>query len=255
MQYALVNGARQEAKRKLRGTCPHCDGVVIPKCGQQRIPHWAHLGKLECDRWWERETEWHREWKALFPKEWQEVRHVAADSERHIADIRNDKGLVIELQHSPIPVEERLSRENFYKNMVWVVDGMRFKRDLAAFREALAKGVRVNDAPLHLDPLTRAMAIVQRWAPLHRDVFIDFGDEDFHMAGFRPSRKVLWQFVQSPETRRVLIAAVTRESFIQFCLDGSEWQYFGLKQEPGPRYLPNRRGRALRLGRGRYISY
>ena len=141
MQYALVKGVRQEAEPKLRGTCPNCDSEVVAKCGEQRIWHWSHLGKLECDRWWEPETEWHRAWKALFPQKWREFPHVADDGERHIADVKNDRGLVIELQHSPIDPEERLSRENFYKTMVWVVDGMRFERDLSAFREAVAEGI------------------------------------------------------------------------------------------------------------------
>ena len=195
MKYASVNGVRQEAEPKLRGTCPNCDREVVAKCGQQRIWHWSHLGKLECDRWWEPETEWHRAWKALFPQEWQEVIHVAADGERHIADVKNDRGWVIELQHSPIDPEERLSRENFYETMVWVVDGMRYKRDLSAFREAVAEGNIVSDNPLLLAPLTARAGIFQRWAPLQRRVFIDFGDEEFRIAGFQPPERVLWQLL------------------------------------------------------------
>ena len=36
--------------------------------------------------------------------------------------------MVIEFQHSHIDPLERVSRENFYNNMVWVVDGTRLKR-------------------------------------------------------------------------------------------------------------------------------
>lgn len=133
MKYALVNGVRQEAEPKLRGTCPNCDRNMVAKCGEERIWHWSHLTKLECDHWWETETEWHRAWKALFPKEWQEVIQVAADGERHIADVKNDAGWVIELQNSPISPEERRSRENFYETMVWVVNGMRNKSDVESF--------------------------------------------------------------------------------------------------------------------------
>jgi competence protein CoiA len=239
MQYALVNRVRQEAEPKLRGTCPNCDGEVVAKCGQKRIWHWSHLGKLECDRWWEPETEWHRAWKALFPQEWQEVIHVAADGERHIADVKSDRGWVVELQHSPLDPEERLSRENFYKTMVWVVDGMRHKRDLSAFRKAVAEGDIINDSPLYLDPLTGAAAMVRRWAPLRHPVFIDFGNEDFHIAGFPPPKNVLWQFLLNPRNGRVVIAAVTRESLIQFCLNGSGLQPLTVirPQQPRGRYL------------------
>jgi len=238
MQYALVNGARQEAEPKLRGTCPNCDAEVVAKCGQKRIWHWSHLGKLECDRWWKPETEWHRAWKALFPQEWQEVIHVAADGERHIADVKNDRGLVIELQHSPLDPQERLSRERFYERMVWVVDGMRYKRDLSAFRKAVAEGSIIKDNPVYLDPLGGAAALVRRWAPLQRPVFIDFGNEDFDIAGFPPPENVLWQFLLVPRTREVVIAPVTRESFIQFCLNGSGVQNLTRirPQQPRGRY-------------------
>lgn len=139
---------RREAEPKLRGTCANCDREVVAKCGRQRVWHWAHVGKLECDHWWEPETEWHRTWKSFFPREWQEISHTGDNGERHIADVKNEKGWVLEFQHSPIAAEERLSRESFYKPMVWVADGKRYKRDLAAFSAALAYGSIINDKPL-----------------------------------------------------------------------------------------------------------
>jgi hypothetical protein len=234
MQYASVNGVRQEAEPKLRGTCPNCGAEVVSKCGHKRIWHWSHLGKLECDRWWEPETEWHRAWKALFPEEWQEVIHVAADGERHIADVKNDKGYVIEFQHSPLDPDERRSRENFYERMVWVVDGTRYKRDLSAFRKAVADGAIVKYSPLYLDPLGEAAAMARRWAPLQHPVFIDFGDEDFHNPRFRPHESVLWQFLLVRGSRRVVIAPVTRASFIQLCVTGSPLHYFAVKHPHQP---------------------
>jgi competence protein CoiA len=243
MSYALVNGLRQEAEPKLRGTCPNCGREVVAKCGQQRIWHWSHLGKLECDRWWEPETEWHRTWKALFPQEWQEVIHVAGDGERHIADVKNGTGWVIELQHSSISPEERLSRENFYKTMVWVVDGLRYKRDLAAFRKAVAESYIVKDNPLYLSPLNGGTGLFRRWAPLRCPVFVDFGDEQFHIEGFVAPGAVLWQFLLHPQTRRVVIAPSTRESFIAFCLKGSGLQHLFAKRHLPPPQMRYRRKR------------
>ncbi|AZO61224.1 MAG: hypothetical protein E5Y51_05595 [Mesorhizobium sp.] len=223
MRYASVNGVRQEAQPKLRGACLNCNRDMVAKCGQQRIWHWSHVGKLECDHWWEAETEWHRMWKDKFPREWQEVPHIASDGERHIADVKSGTGWVVELQHSPISPEERVSRENFYGQMVWVVDGLRHKRDLGAFRRAVIDAPIIKDAPLYLDPFTGGAAIFQRWTPIQRPVFIDFGDEEFHIAGFSLN-SVLWQLLLRPGTRTVVVAAVTRASFVEFCLSGSPMQ-------------------------------
>ena len=127
MKYALVNHERQEAQPRLPGTCPCCDSPVIPKCGRVRKPYWAHKSKQMCNSGKESETEWHRAWKDHFPKEWQEVIHVAENGQKHRADVKTDQGYAIEFQHSPIEIEERQSRENFYKKMVWIVDGTRFR--------------------------------------------------------------------------------------------------------------------------------
>ena len=42
---------------------------------------------------------------------------------------------MIEFQHSSIKAEEKLAREQFYKNMVWVVDGKRTKNDYPRFKK------------------------------------------------------------------------------------------------------------------------
>lgn len=219
LRYALVNGERQEAQPKLRGSCPNCGMDVVAKCGQLRIWHWSHKQKLECDHWWEPETEWHRKWKGLFPDTWQEVIHVADNGERHIADVKTDGGLIIELQHSPISPEERVSREVFYKQMVWVVDGLRYKLDLEAFRSAVEFATIIQDDPLYLDP-RRETGIFRRWAPLQTLVLIDFGDEQFKVAGCSLPERVLWQFSLHPVTKKVVIAAVSHASFVDFCLNG-----------------------------------
>ena len=50
--------------------------------------------------------------------------------------MKTPAGFVIEFQHSPISLEERTSREDFYKNMCWVVDATRLKSDAAKFNRA-----------------------------------------------------------------------------------------------------------------------
>ena len=42
-------------------------------------------------------------------------------------------GIIIEFQNSHISDEERYSREIFYKNLVWVVNGDKFKKNFYIF--------------------------------------------------------------------------------------------------------------------------
>ena len=137
MKFAIVDNEKKEAEKGLKGLCPICQQPVIAKCGKYKINHWAHKSLEHCDNWWENETEWHRQWKNTFPVEWQEI--VAIDEktgEKHIADIKTNCDMVVEFQHSNISEEERISREKFYKNMIWIVDGTRRKRDFARFANA-----------------------------------------------------------------------------------------------------------------------
>lgn len=127
MQYALVEGDRRQAFAGTRGKCPICGALVIGKCGPRIRHHWAHAGRRHCDPWWENETDWHREWKNLFPEDCREICHRAPDGEIHRADIRTPTGIIIEVQHSAMTDQERQSREAFYGNLVWVIDGKGFR--------------------------------------------------------------------------------------------------------------------------------
>lgn len=129
MQLALVNGSRVEAYPTGRGVCPICAREVVAKCGTRVIHHWAHSSRRSCDPWWEPETQWHRDWKNLFPVECREVSHRASDGEIHRADIKTPTGIIIEVQHSMMNDAERTSREQFYGNLIWVVDGAPFREN------------------------------------------------------------------------------------------------------------------------------
>ncbi len=145
MRFALVNNERVDAAPDLKGLCPGCSHPVIAKCGTRRIWHWAHRAERMCDRWWEPETDWHRCWKNNFPISWQEnIKFDAQTNEKHIADVCNEHGLVLEFQHSHLKPEERLAREKFYNNLIWVVDGNRLKRDYSRFQKAWPDFRRLN---------------------------------------------------------------------------------------------------------------
>lgn len=138
MKFADYKDVRIEATKGAKGFCPICGSALIAKCGEFKINHWAHKSISQCDKWWESEKLWHRIWKNNFPVEWQEfIMHDEHTGEKHIADICSSYNLVIEFQHSHITPQERVSRETFYKNMVWVVDGTRLNRDYTRFLKAM----------------------------------------------------------------------------------------------------------------------
>ena len=49
MQYALVDGSRQEAVKGARGSCPGCGRPVLAKCGEIMVHHWAHQAREACE--------------------------------------------------------------------------------------------------------------------------------------------------------------------------------------------------------------
>jgi len=131
VQFSLVNGIRVSASPKSEGICPACGAKTVSKCGTQKLWHWAHANRQSCDPWWEIETPWHREWKSYWSSEFQEVVQFSTqDQEKHIADIKTASGRVIEFQNSAMNDEELSSREAFYGNMVWVVNGASFLKNI-----------------------------------------------------------------------------------------------------------------------------
>ncbi len=141
------------------------------------LPHLIEdvKGTHTCDDWWEPETEWHRGWKNQFPESWQEVHHKAADGERHVADVKTELGY-IEFQHSPLKPDERRSREDFYPNLVWVVDGRRRAQDRAQFFASIDG--RISDSPPIFPILPNKCALLRDWLVSGVPVYFDFGDSE-----------------------------------------------------------------------------
>jgi competence protein CoiA len=179
-KFADVDGERREAEPGLSGKCLFCGDAMIAKCGPIRVWHWAHRGTRTCDPWWESETPWHRAWKDHFPKAWQEIIHQSQNSEKHIADVKTESGLVIEFQHSHLRPVERESRETFYRKMVWVVDAASRKRDRAQFFASVDAATVINHEPA-LIVLVRWKegALLRDWGASSVPVYFDFGDTPF----------------------------------------------------------------------------
>ena len=170
MKFALYGGKRVEAEANLKGAvCQVCRAEVIAKCGDIKIHHWSHKSKKKCDHWWENETQWHRDWKNQFPDDWQEIEHTSKTGEKHRADIKTPKGLVVEFQHSPIDKDELSTRNTFYENIVWVVDGTRRKYDERNFEEAIEFSKELKRMDLGNSSL------LIEWSGIQKPVFFDFG--------------------------------------------------------------------------------
>lgn len=203
MKFALVNGQRQEAQPNLSGECPLCRRPVVAKCGDVRVHHWAHKGRLLCDPWWENETEWHRAWKDQFPADWQEIAHAAEDGERHIADVKTDRGWVIEFQYSYLKPEERRSREAFYRKLIWVVNGTRRKRDSAQLIRAWEEGVAVAGSPLVRKAFSDNCRLLREWAGSNAPIFFDLGEKEW-----------LWWLVATSTSGSAYVQRFSRAQFI-----------------------------------------
>lgn len=222
MRFAIIDNTLVEAESGLKGFCPGCSQPVIAKCGKQRIHHWAHANNRMCDSWWEPETEWHRSWKNNFPVEWQEVfLPNELTGEKHIADVRSTHGFVIEFQHSYIDHQERSSRENFYRDMVWVVDATRLKRDYPRFLKGKEKyfsptnmkGVFIVDFLDECFPST--------WLQSTVPVIFDFrGNEPIDDP--KDDRKYLYCLFPIRIGNRAILVEILHKTFINMIING-QW--------------------------------
>ncbi|WP_292426877.1 competence protein CoiA family protein [Mesorhizobium sp.] len=213
MRFALVNNERCEASTGLAAFCPGCSQPMIAKCGTQRVWHWAHRGNRNCDPWWEPETAWHRAWKDQFPAGWQEVIRRDDAGEKHIADVRTENGLVIEFQHSHLPTQERVAREAFHQNLVWVVDGTRLKRDPSRFlegrtffRPTLMRSLFTTLFPEECFPFT--------WLNCDMPVFFDFEGIGTSNEMPKPNRRILWGLLPGRAEGHAAVVAVSRGAFL-----------------------------------------
>ena len=142
--YAIVNGVRRhisEVARKQHGVCPVCQSELIARKGDVRAEHWWHVNGKRCDAWYQPKGPWHCYWQNMFPKEWQEVvvqKEIKGQEVRHVADVKTEKGAILEVQYSPISIEDIAIRELFYGNMLWLVNMRRTRTDLSVLSVLIA---------------------------------------------------------------------------------------------------------------------
>jgi len=207
MKFAVVNDLKTEAQPKLKGDCPYCGSDMIAKCGKNVVWHWSHKSRMDCDPWWENETEWHRAWKDKFPKEWQEVIHFdPLTGEKHIADVKTPHGLVIEFQNSPMSLAEMASREKFYGNMIWIVNGW---RDAGNFNIGLEGEIQSDPIAYKIKWWSRSR-LFHNWSRATAKVFLDFGDD------------VVWRLIFFDlEKNAGAVGPMYRTTIIEDCIEGT----------------------------------
>ena len=205
-QFALVNGKRTKPSPKLRGIHEFCESEMTSVCGK-RAWHWRHLRKRTCDPWWENQTEWHIEWKDRFPEDWQEVTaYDETSGEKHIADVKTPADLVVEIQHSTISPEERESREAFYGDMVWVVDGNRNETDYAYFTMHLSLDASNKNPFQYQLKWYGPSKFLHRWAPTDKPVYVDFGSSN------------MWRIISfDAESGTACVFQMPKDKFIELC--------------------------------------
>ena len=194
---------------------------MVAKCGRYVIWHWAHMPGSNCDPWYGPESEWHRDWKGRFPAVWREIVHIdERTGERHIADVKTPHGLVIEFQHSPIGDDELASRESFYQNMIWIVDGDGGTLNASTFNMGLSR------EPLSLHPLVHLVEwwsssrLLHRWDEATAPVYIDFRE------------KGLWRYCKWWPGRRIgAFSPLESDWLLQACNTGEPIPYAYVPQE------------------------
>jgi competence CoiA-like predicted nuclease len=189
MLYASLNNEKIEAIPKTKAICTLCEKDVFSKCGEVNVWHWAHLKEENCDKWYEPETQWHKDWKNQFGKELSEI-IITKNGEKHIADIQTKENVVIELQNSPILKPIIRKRELFYgEKMLWVINGINFKDNFVTkpdYRHRLYKNTSegwIHKYTGELPPKDFLESFYWKWCrrswdEAQRPIFIDFGDEN-----------------------------------------------------------------------------
>lgn len=208
MKYAIVRENKTEAFKGGRGICPNCSSELIAKCGDVMINHWAHKATHNCDTWWENETEWHRNWKNNFPKEWQEIVHFDESGEKHIADVKTNKDWVLEFQHSFINESERNSRNAFYTKLVWVIDGLRRKTDKIQFQKILDESSQapVGNINIRQVKFPEESRLLKEWLNCGVPVFFDF---------YELNKSTLWFLLPLRMKNEAYLLPFSRQEFIE----------------------------------------
>jgi hypothetical protein len=163
-----------EYKKGQCATCPSCLTGVIAKKGKIKVHHFAHKHIESCDTFKDAKTDWHILWQDIMRSDSIEV-IINKNGTKHIADIVNEDNVVIEVQHSNINVVDIQSRESFYSDMIWLVDGNDVIRRDGSLTSVLSRIVGVQ-----LDRGGECVVMrgtKQWWSLTTKPIYIDDGSK------------------------------------------------------------------------------
>lgn len=107
--------------------CPECEDMLLPKCGDQVVHHFAHTSIASACRY-RNETRWHAAFKMCWNPGCVEIERGNCR-----ADVLKPDGTAIEFQNSPIEQHEIDRRHRVFANVVWVLNTR--KLDLRLVKE------------------------------------------------------------------------------------------------------------------------
>lgn len=180
MKFAIVgNNKHQRPTKGVKGFCPVCGEEVLAKCGNIKAHYWSHLANSKCV-YKGNKGEWHLSWQNEFPDDWQEVLLINPENgEKNLADVRSPKGFILEFQHSHIKEEEKTAREQFYKNMCWVVDGLNWIKIRSYFENRYKDKAEENIVEkFQIDRYDYETIFSFVWASSAVPIFYDFYDKN-----------------------------------------------------------------------------
>ena len=196
MLYAWVDNQKHAPIAKgERTTCRECGGLLSAVMPVENVRHWRHKGG-DCDSWSEPEGHWHLAWKECFDLPCREIAlRDQATGELHRADVLVGSGTpratVLELQHSPIPEDERSAREAFYKRehrMFWLVH---IHSENSFLGEHFSLSLDFHSRVINLDGKQFAIMqwmgpskqFIEKWKRATAHVFFNIGPHIFYLAG------------------------------------------------------------------------
>ncbi len=123
--YAIDKKKQIFPSKGIHGICIDCGEEVVSKCGTIVSHHFAHKSVTNCgNSLHDNKSDWHRKWQhTLIPAIPGENVEVTISDNKTIkrADLISNSGYIVEFQHSPLSITERLEREHHYKKIIWVV--------------------------------------------------------------------------------------------------------------------------------------
>lgn len=212
VKFAVLNGLRVAPEKGLIGAvCPICKQPVFARCGEIRLPHWAHKSVIDCDPWKESETQWHRDWKDLFGDMQEQVHENGGV--RHLADVKTPDGTIVEFRHSVINDEGKRTRAAFFgKQMLWVVDCVNRPNVLARFMDnkytLLLEHISGYEVFSTEEP---AKCLPRSWINCNRFVVFDFGEKE-----------VWCLFPRKRDRDRAIFMCLKKNDFVAAVKDGYE---------------------------------